>query len=260
LPRKKQPTVTPPDLPPEKAYALLNVQLEKLQALKGRSYAAAKADEDEWSQLTEKLVIRSFGSDGPNHVNFFRARAAGEHRVVMFDEGVPHQRYQRNFEARQQAYESLLKSCIAELAIDLPGAGIKGTYDAGEQYEYYRDVTECLKVAQKEIFIIDPYLGREIFEIYANAITRGVVFRLLSSNVPADVLAVAKKYAAGGNLDFRTSASIHDRVLFVDNRVWVSGQSIKDAASKKPTYIVELDEPSMRKIYEPVWTSASKLI
>jgi hypothetical protein len=182
LPRKQQPIVTPPDLPPEKAYALLNVQLEKLQAFKSRSYAEAKADEDEWSQLTEKLVIRSFGSDGPNHLNFFRARAAGEHRVVMYDEGVPHERYQRNFEARQQAYESLLRSCIAELAIDLPDAGVKGTYDAGEQYEYYRDVTACLKLAQKEIFIIDPYLSKEIFEVYADAITRGVVFRLLSSN------------------------------------------------------------------------------
>ena len=142
----------------------------------------------------------------------------------------------------------------------MPDVGIKGTYDAGEQYEYYRDVTACLKLAQREIFIIDPYLSKEIFEVYADAITRGVAFRLLSSNVPADVLIVAKKYAAGGNLDFRTSASIHDRVLFVDNRVWVSGQSIKDAASKKPTYIVELDEPSMRQIYEPIWISASKLI
>ena len=145
----------------------MNVQLEKLQAFKGRNYAEEKADEDEWSQLTEKLVIRSFGSDGPNHLNFFRTRAAGEHRVVMYDEGVPHERYQRNFEARLQAYESLLRSCIAELAIDLPDAGIKGTYDAGEQYEYYRDVTACLELAQKEIFIIDPYLSKEIFEVYA---------------------------------------------------------------------------------------------
>jgi hypothetical protein len=260
LPRKQQPIVTFPNLLPEKAYPLFNAQLEKLKALKGRNYAEAKADEDEWSQLTEKLVIRSFGSDGPNHLNFFRARHAGEHRALMYGEGVPHDRYQRNFEARQQAYESLLRSCIAELAIDLPDAEIKGTYDAGEQYEYYRDVTACLKLAQKEIFIVDPYLSKEIFEVYADAITRGVIFRLLSSNVPADVLAVAKKYAAGGNLNFQTSTSIHDRVIFVDDRVWVSGQSIKDAATKKPTYIVELDEPSMRKIYESVWISASKLI
>jgi hypothetical protein len=157
MPRKQQPIVTSPDLLPEKAYPLFNAQLEKLKALNGRNYTAAKADEDEWSQLTEKLVIRSFGSDGPNHLNFFRARNAGEHRALMYGEGVPHDRYQRNFEARQQAYESLLRSCIAELAIDLPDTEIKRTYDAGEQYEYYRDVTSCLKLAQKEIFIVDPF-------------------------------------------------------------------------------------------------------
>jgi hypothetical protein len=144
LPRKQQPTVTPPDLPPERAHPLLNVQLEKLEGFKGRNYTEAKADEQEWSQFTEKLVIRSFGSDSPNHLNFFRARADGEHRALMYDEGVPHERYQRNFEARQQAYVSLLRSCIAELTIDLPDVEIKGAYEAGEEYEYYRDVAACL--------------------------------------------------------------------------------------------------------------------
>ena len=99
MPRKQHPTVTPPNLPPEKAYALLNVQLEKLKALKGRNYLEAKADEDEWSQLTEKLMIRSFGSDSPNHSHFRDAMFAGEH-YVEFRGPVPHDRYQRNFEAR----------------------------------------------------------------------------------------------------------------------------------------------------------------
>lgn len=252
--------MTPADLPPEKAHALLTVQLEKLQAFRGRNYQEAEAEEEEWSQLTEKIIIRSFGSDSPNHDNFLMALHAGEHYMRLPGGPIPHGLYQQNFESRQKACLAALRSSIAELAIDLPDAGIKGTYDAGEQYEYYRDVTACLKLAQKEILIVDPYLSRELFEVYADAITRGIVFRLLSSNVPADVLTVAKKYATGGNLDFRTSKSFHDRVMFVDNRVWVSGQSIKDAASKKPTYIVELDEPSMRQIYEQIWSSASKLI
>ncbi len=178
----------------------------------------------------------------------------------LYGEPVPHERYQRNFEARQQACEATLKSCVAELELDLPDTGIKGLYEPGEQYEFYRDVTTCLKLALTEIFIIDPYLNEEIFDVYAGAITRAVRFRLLSANISASVQGLAEKYAAGGNLQFRHSASIHDRVLFADDRVWVSGQSLKDAARKKPTYIVELDGPSMRKIYEPIWNSASTLI
>ncbi len=257
--RRTQPTGTPPDLPAEKAYAVLNVQLEKLQLLKGRNYEDAEAAENEWFQLTEKLVLRSFGSESRNYSNFRRGRIAGQHFAVL-DGEVHHARYQRNFEARQKAYEASLRSCIAELELYLPDAGIKGAYEPGEQYEYYRDVSACMKLAQNEIFIVDPYLSKEIFEVYADSIPRAVLFRLLSTNVPADVQTLAQKYAAGGNLEFRYSALIHDRVLFADNRVWLSGQSLKDAARTKPTYIVEHDEPSMRQIYEPIWNSASTLI
>jgi hypothetical protein len=71
---------------------------------------------------------------------------------------------------------------------------------------------------------------------------------------------LAQKYSTGGNFSFRSSNSIHDRVLFADNRVWLSGQSLKDAAKKKPTYIVEHDEPLMRSVYETVWKSAMLVV
>lgn len=258
--RKVQPAGTPPDLPPEKAYSLLKKQLEALQSLKGHDYQEAEAAEDEWYNLTEKLVMRSFGSESPNHQNFRSGRSAGEPRMVPYDAGVPHGLYQRNFEARLQAYEAALRSCISELEIDLPEVGIKGVYEPGQEYEFYRDVTACLKLAQKEIFVIDPYLNLEILNVYASAIPRSVSFRLLSANVPTDVKTLAQKYAAGGNLDFRSSGAIHDRVLFADDRVWLIGQSLKDAARKKPTYIVEHDASLQRPIYELIWQAATAVL
>ena len=47
---------------------------------------------------------------------------------------------------------------------------------------------------------------------------------------------------------------------FLVRRRLVSGQSLKDAARKKPTYIVEFKEPLMRKIYEQIWDAASHAI
>ena len=259
-PKRTQTIETPPDLSPERAYSFLKTQLEKLQHLKGRNYQEAEAEEKEWSQLTQKLVLRSFGSASTNYGNFQGALFAGEHYIQLYGGGVPHARYQKNFEARQREFEAVLRSCIAELELDLPDTGIKGVYEPGEQYEFYRDVAACLNFAQREIFIIDPYLNAEIFDVYAGAIPRTVSFRLLTANVPADVLTLAQKYAAGGNLAFRSSTSIHDRVLFADNRVWLSGQSLKDAARKKPTYIVEHDVLLMRPVYEQIWNSAQVLI
>jgi hypothetical protein len=55
-------------------------------------------------------------------------------------------------------------------------------------------------------------------------------------------------------------AATVESVLFADNRVWVCGQSLKDAAKKKPTYIIEHDEPLMRRIYEELWVNATPVV
>jgi len=53
----------------------------------------------------------------------------------------------------------------------------------------------------------------------------------------------------------------HDRAAFADDRCWVIGQSIKDAAKKKPTYIVEHSgAASMKGIYEAIWMSAAVVV
>ena len=162
-PKRTQPPETPPDLLPERAYEVLKAQLAKLQEMKGRDYRTVDATENELFQLTAKLVMRSFGSGSPNYTAFRRASSAGSY-VMQIGDYVDHGRNQHNFEARLQAYESSLKSCISELELDLPDTGIKGVYEPGEEYEFYRDVSNCLKLAQKEILVIDPYLNTGIFK------------------------------------------------------------------------------------------------
>jgi hypothetical protein len=263
-PRKPE---TQPDLTPERAHAALSAQSKALDKLKGRGYSEAHADESEWCSFTQKMIIRSFGSDSVNVQNFVScgyatSREQNRAQIPSFGDRIDDQpiRLQRNFEARLRCYEGVLRNCLAELQMDLPQAGIKGVYEPGQEYEFYRDLKSIVAMAQGEILVIDPYLNAEIFDVYASSIPRTVKFRLLSNNIPADVKALAQKYASGGNLQFRSSASVHDRVIFVDKRVWLSGQSIKDAAKKKPTYIVEHDEPLMREIYERIWQSASVVI
>lgn len=258
--RRTQSQGTPPDLAAEKAYAALAEQLSSLRNLKGRDYREAKSDEDEWENLTEKLTIRAFGSESANVRAFYHSRSAGEHQRGPYGSGVPHGRLQRNFEARVQSYESFLKSCLAELKLDLPEKDLRGVYEPGQEYEFYRDIKAIVGMASKEIFVIDPYINADMFDLYAGSIPRTVNFRLLTGTFPAQVLSLAQKYASGGNLKCKSSNAIHDRVIFVDNRVWVSGQSLKDAAKKKPTYIIEHDEGLMRAIYEDIWGKAAVVI
>jgi hypothetical protein len=235
--KRSQSQEIPPNLSPEKAYSVLSTQLDKLQAIKSQNYQQAEAAETEWFQLTEKLVLRSFGSASSNYRHFCRARSAGQYfiRPAFGDYGgEDHTLNQNNFEARTAAYENVLKSSIAELTIDLPEAEIQGVYEPGQEYEFYSDVKKIVSLAQHELFVIDPYLSAEIFDTYAGSIPRNVRFRLLGTNIPA-VQVLARKYASGGNLEFRSSNSIHDRVIFVDNRVWLWGQSFFEGCSQEKT-------------------------
>jgi len=230
--------------------------------LKSLRYQEGETKEKEWAQFTGNIIARAFASDSPNRSHFGHARSAGDYfiRTDFGYAGEDHALNQRNYEARIQAYEGVLNSCLAELKLDLPEPEIQSVFEPGQEYELYRAVKTILGFASHEILIIDPYISAELFDVYAEAIPRTVAFRLLSANLPAAVLSLAQKYATGGNLQVRSSNSIHDRVLFADNRVWVCGQSLKDAAKKKPTYIVEHDEPLMRRIYEDVWANATALI
>jgi hypothetical protein len=67
--RRNQPQVTPPDLPPERAYAALTKQLGSLPKLKGRDYREAGANEDEWT--------KNLGTDG-TFPSFFRPAETGD--------------------------------------------------------------------------------------------------------------------------------------------------------------------------------------
>ena len=65
-----------------------------------------------------------------------------------------------------------------------------------------------------------------------------------------------------GTFEVRESLYIHDRGIFIDsNEGWVMGQSIKDGAKNKPTYLIKLRNPNkLREIYEGMWKSSKKIV
>ena len=61
----------------------------------------------------------------------------------------------------------------------------------------------------------------------------------------------------------KRSPAIHDRVIIIDDTAcWVLGQSIKDAAKNKPTYIAPLpsDVVTLKEAhYEKIWNAATAI-
>lgn len=170
---------------------------------------------------------------------------------------------QNNFEARLTAFEALLKGLIAALRLQLPEEEIKGVYEPGDQYGFYRDLSSLIATTTKEIFIVDAYLDEDVFNLYVAKVPHSAMARILSNRIGPNVETVARMYASKRPLELRSSAAGHDRAVFLDQRGWVIGQSIKDAARKKPTYMIELEEPLLnaaRDIYNTIWAAAAVVI
>jgi hypothetical protein len=254
--RPAAPPPKPADWQPDKTHAALEKQRAALDGFRDRNYREVEHEEQGWMFLTLNVLTHGFGEKSNNVDQFHQAKWAGDHNVFM-DEG----QIQRNFSKRIEAFDAMLRSSLAELKLMFPEPEIAGAYDVGEDYAFYRDVKTIVGFATKELFISDNYLDTQIFDLYVENVNPSVGIRVLTNNVGAQLQTVAGKFAKRGNFELRASKDAHDRVIFADDRCWVIGQSIKDAAVKKPTYIVEHSgSGTMRTIYEEIWAAAVSIV
>jgi hypothetical protein len=155
-----------------------------------------------------------------------------------------------------------LRTAIARLELEMPQPQSK-VYGPGESYDVYRDLAEIMSKATKEAFIVDPYANEEVFTLYLEKIPGTVKTRLLTGTPSSALRAVKGKFGARPNIqvEARMSSEIHDRVIFIDgSECWVLGQSIKDAAIKKPTYMIPIPfgaVTDMSRLYETIWQKAT---
>ena len=259
MPRKPTIVQKPPTLPSERAIKALAQQLDGLQILKDRRYDEAAPDESQWVHLTKGIVEAACGDPSSGLTDFYRARNAGIYSMG----GTSPQQRQLNFELRVREFNAVLRSLIDVFRLQLPEEEIKGVYESGDQYGFYRDLSSLIATTAQEIFIVDAYPDTNIFKLYIDEVPTNALIRILSHNISDKFKTVAKLCAQNKHIGLRFSDRIHDRVVFVDERGWIIGQSIKDAARKAPMNMIELGESVLattRNIYEEIWTAAAIIV
>lgn len=156
--------------------------------------------------------------------------------------------------------QGILRTTIAMMEAALPPTKEK-VYGPGDAMDVYHDLSEIVATATDEVFIADPYADQEIFDLYLAKVGPGVKIRLLTKTPTSALKTLVTKFMArpGTLFKARSSTTIHDRVIFIDSReCWVIGQSIKDAAMKKPTYLLPVAAVSdMQRLYEDAWDNAT---
>lgn len=249
----------PPTLPPEKAIKVLTQQHEELKKFIGQNHAEAKSAKDKWEQFMQSIIEAAYGNPSSELSRFCGAKNIGEFNLM----GNSPQVQQSNFDRQIDGLGALLNAMISTLRLQLPEEEIKGAYDAGDEYSFYRDLSVLIAAATKSIHFVDAYLDEQLFNLYVSKISNNVPVHILSNKISNNVETVGKMYAKNRHLEMRSSPDVHDRVIFIDQRGWVVGQSIKDAAKKKPTYLIELNEPMLtatRDAHLRIWTAATVII
>jgi hypothetical protein len=212
-----------------------------------RSFTPTSRTHHEWLGKVHALVERWNRYEAPtvrthiNYINIDIARDMGVAGIV-----------------------GTLHRAIADLELKMPPSADK-VFGPGAVYDFFKALRDLLESAKQSILIVDPYLDEEIFDAYLIAVASEVTVRLLCCKNPTGLKPAIAKFTlqTKARVEARISEAIHDRVLFIDGRsCWVLGQSIKDAAKSKPTYLAPLDAPTTdlkRAEYEKIWSSANPL-
>ena len=137
-------------------------------------------------------------------------------------------------------------------------------YPSGSAYQYYQDLSSLIIEAKEEVVIADRYLNEELFSIYLDKITGKVKIRILTyDKIEPKFIFIAKKFKQKPDitLELRKNPTWHDRFIFIDNSCWVSGQTIKDAAGRVPTYLIKLNShDKLKMMFEEEWVKSEVII
>ena len=158
-----------------------------------------------------------------------------------------------------------LHKIISRLEVAAPAA-TKQVFGPGATYDFMKELRRLLSTANAEALIVDPYLDDEIFDTYLSPIPASVQVNILTSKYPPSLKASLTKFNSQHNraIEIRASRSLHDRLVFLDNTTcWLIGQSIKDAATSKPTYIAPLSQEFVADkfaSYSQIWLAGQPLI
>lgn len=153
---------------------------------------------------------------------------------------------------------------ISSLELSVPAQGAQ-VYGPGEVYDFQKDLKAILHSATSDLLIVDPYLDDEVFDAYLSTVSSSVSTRMLAHKYAASLKSVLPKFVTqhGMKVEIRSSTAIHDRVLFIDDvSCWVVGQSLKDAAKTRTTYMAPLASdatPLKLAEYERIWRTATPI-
>jgi len=137
------------------------------------------------------------------------------------------------------------------------------TFPRGRGYDAWRAIELILKAARDHVWIEDAFIDGEVVALLTS-VPEQLPMRVLTRKLyeGADPAFRRLGQQRPGRLEVRTTAEIHGRRLFVDDRVWESSESIKELAAKTASTVKPLDSPDdvsgLRHDFEARWQASQR--
>lgn len=158
----------------------------------------------------------------------------------------------------------MVRNTVAQLELRQPidhGAAV----GAGQVYDFFRALRGLVSSAEQSLLIVDPWIDADVFDHYIDGVSQSADVRILTRTKQNSVIEARNRFASqcGTHVALRRHPKLHDRHVFVDGLTGYSiGQSLKDAAKDRPTYIspTSPDLVSLKlEFYEDLWAESEEL-
>lgn len=137
-------------------------------------------------------------------------------------------------------------------------------FEKKSTHSFDKFLRTTLSGATTKVAIADSYVDETIFDTVLDSIPKTVLIQLIYSHIPSAnqtafdtrqkrFITEYPEYAIKKHKD------LHDRFLIVDDRAYIIGPSIKDAASNSPALVVALsikDSSALNKFFHKLWVNA----
>ncbi len=118
--------------------------------------------------------------------------------------------------------------------------------------------------AKSKVAIADSYVDETIFDTVLDSIPKTVPIQLIYAHIPSTNQTAFDARQKRFVMEYPKYAikkfkDLHDRFLIVDDRAYIIGPSIKDAASNSPALLVALstkDSAALEKFFNRLWVNS----
>ena len=147
------------------------------------------------------------------------------------------------------------------------GKGVVKRFPPGKRSKAWQELRRIVKAATKNVWLEDAYVSSDVVDLLTEDLPESAKLRVLGpvkeNKWWEGALASLKRLGADlpGRVEVRVSEDVHDRYIYVDDRVWRSDDSFKDMAAKKTTQIIDEGDRSAELItdFKKRWSSAQQV-